>query len=136
MKPDNLIRSFIDEAFNKGNFSILEDIIHPEYQYSSPDSRLKGISQLEEFIQAFRNAFPDLKLQIDDLLVSDDRACTAFTLMGTHGGNFMGIPATQKSVEVQGIVMSRFKDGKIFEDYEILDNLTFLQQLGVVPELT
>lgn len=136
MQPENSIRSFIDEAFNKGNFAILEEIIHPEYQYSSPDSKLKGISQLAEFIQAFRNAFPDLRLQIDDLFVSDDRACTSFTLTGTHEKNFMGIPATKKSVDVQGIVMSRFKHGKIIEDYEILDNLTFLQQLGVVPELS
>ena len=136
MQPEVLIRALIDEAFNKGNLSVLEDIIHPEYQYSSPDSQLKGISQLTEFIQAFRNAFPDLELQIDDLFVSNNRGCTAFTLKGTHKEDFMGIPATQKSVEVQGMVMSRFKDDKIFGDYEILDNLTLFQQLGVVPDLS
>jgi predicted ester cyclase len=48
----------------------------------------------------------------------------------------MGIPATKKSVEVRGMVMSRFKDDKISEDWEILDNLSFFQQLGVVPELS
>ena len=47
----------------------------------------------------------------------------------------MGIPATKKSVEVKGMVMSRFKDNKIVEDLEILDNLSFFQQLGVVPEM-
>ena len=136
MQPEALIRTFIDEAFNKGNLSILEKVIHTEYQYLSPDSQLKGIGQLTNFIKAFRKAFPDLNLQIDDLIVSNDRSCTAFTLRGTHEDDFMGVPATQKSVEVRGMVMSRFKDNKISEDWEILDNLSFFQQLGVVPELS
>ena len=135
MQPEALIRTLIDEVFNQGKLSLLEEIIHPEYQYSSPDSQLEGISQLGEFIEAFRKSFPDLKLQIDDLFVSDDRSCTAFTLRGTHEEDFMGIPATKKSVEVKGMVMSRFKDNKIVEDLEILDNLSFFQQLGVVPEM-
>jgi steroid delta-isomerase-like uncharacterized protein len=136
MQSEDLIRTFIDEAFNKGNLSILEEVIHPEYQYWSPDSQLKGIGQLREFIQVFRNAFPDLNLQIDDFFSSNDRTCTAFTFKGTHEQDFMGIPATKKSVEVQGMVMSRIKDNKILEDREILDNLTFFQQLGVVPEMS
>lgn len=136
MQPEDLIRTFINEAFNKGNLSILEEVIHPEYQYWSSDSQLKGIGQLREFIQAFRNAFPDLNLQIDDFFSSNDRTCTAFTLKGSHEQDFMGIPATKKSVKVQGMVISRIKDNKILEDREILDNLTFFQQLGVVPEMS
>jgi len=137
MQPEILIRTFIDEAFNKGNLSILKDVIHTEYQYLNPDNnQLIGIGQLTEFIQAFRKDFPDLNLQVDDLFVSDDRSCTDFTLRGTHEDDFMGIPATKKSVEVRGMVMSRFKDNKIFEDWEILDNLSFFQQLGIVPELS
>ena len=134
MQPEALIRTLINEVFNQG-LSLLEEIIHPEYQYASPDSQLEGISQLGEFIEAFRKSFPDLKLQIDDLFVSDDRSCTAFTLRGTHEEDFMGIPVTKKSVEVKGMVMSRFKDNKIVEDLEILDNLSFFQQLGVIPEM-
>lgn len=137
MQAELLIRTFIDEAFNKGNLSILEDVIHSEYQYLSPDnSQIKGIGELSEFIQAFRKAFPNLNIQIDDIFTSNDRSCTAFTLRGTHKDDFMGIPATKKSVEVRGMVMSRFKDNKIFEDWEILDNLSFFQQLGIVSELS
>lgn len=136
MNSEILIRTFIEEAFNKGNLSVLDEVIHPDYQYLSPDSQLKGIDSLREFIQAFRNAFPDLILEIDDFFSSSDRTCTAFTLKGTHRNEFMGISATQKSVEIQGMVMSRIKDNKILEDREILDNLTFFQQLGVVPEMS
>ena len=134
MQSENLVRTFIDEVFNKGNLSMLEELIHPDYQYRSPDSQLKGISELREFIHEFRSAFPDLNLQINDFFNSNDRTCAAFTLKGTHEQDFMGIPATKKFVEVQGMVISRIKDNKILEDREILDNLTFFQQLGVVPE--
>lgn len=136
MNPKALISTFIEEAFNSGNFSILNDIIHPDYQYSSPDSRMTGIDQLKEFIQSFRTAFPDLKIRIDDILTSDDRTCTSFTLTGTHKENFMGIPPTKKTVEVRGVVISKFQDNKISEEWEILDNLGFFQQLGVVPSLS
>lgn len=136
MQPEELICSLIEDVFNRGNLSVLDAIIHPEYQYTSPDIQLQGIDQLKEFILAFRRAFPDLSLQIDDLFTYDDRSCTAFTLRGTHEEDFMGIPATKKSVQVQGMVMSRFKDNKIFQDREILDNLSLFQQLGVIPELS
>lgn len=136
MQPEDLVRTLIDEAFNKGNLSVLEKVIHPEYEYWSPDSQLKGIGQLTEFIRAFRGAFPDLSLKINDFFSSDDRTCTAFTLKGTHEQDFMGIPATQKSAEVHGMVISRIKDNKIVEDRELLDNLTFFQQLGIVPEIS
>jgi len=136
MQPEALIKTFIEEAFNKGNLLILGDIVHPQYQYSSPDSQLTGIDELKAFIQGFRSAFPDLNLEIDNLIACGEQTSTGFTLRGTHEGDFMGIPATHKPVEVQGIVMTKFKDNKIIEDWEILDNLSFLQQLGVVPELS
>ena len=136
MQPEDLVRTLIDEAFNRGNLSVLEKVIHPEYQYWSPDNQLKGIGQLAEFIRAFRGAFPDLSLQIDDFFSSNDRTCTAFTLKGTHEQDFMGIPATKRSVEVHGMVASRIKDNKIVEDRELLDNLTFFHQLGIVPEIS
>ena len=135
MNPEYLIRTLIDEAFNKGDLSVLETIIHPEYRYWSPDSEMRGIGQLAEFIQTFRNAFPDLHIEIDEFFNSQDRSCTAVTLTGTHEQDFMGIPATRKSVDVKGMIISRFEDNKIIEEREILDNLTFFQQLGVVTEL-
>ncbi|WP_321372359.1 ester cyclase [uncultured Desulfuromusa sp.] len=136
MHPKALIFTFIEEAFNNGNLSILDDIIHPDYHFSSPDSQITGIGQLNEFIQSFRAAFPDLRIHIDDIFASDDRTCTSFTLTGTHKGDFMGIPPTKKTVAVRGMVISKFQDNKISEEWEILDNLGFFQQLGVAPGLS
>lgn len=128
-----LTRLFIEEAFNKGNLSIIDEIVHPDYRYRSPGSEMNGIAELKSFISDFRKGFPDLNLKIDEQIIDRDKACTCFTLTGTHMEAFMGVPATKQQVEVHGIVVSRFQDNKIVEDWEVLDQLGLLTQLGVVP---
>ncbi len=130
------VRLFIDEVFNKGNFSVLEEVIHPEYRYSSPEEQLKGINQLRDLVQGYRQGFPDLNLSIDDLFVAENKVCTRFTLTGTHLGEYMGMSASEKAVKVTGVVISRLTGGMIIEEWEILDMTGFLQQLGLVPELS
>ena len=130
------VRVFIEEVFNKGNFSILEEVIHPDYRYSSPEGQLEGIEQLRDLIQGFRQGFPNLNLSIDDLFAAENKVCTRITLTGTHQGEYMGIDATDKAIKVTGVVISRITDGKIIEEWEILDMLGFCQQLGLVPELS
>jgi steroid delta-isomerase-like uncharacterized protein len=129
----DLTRTLIEEAFNKGNLEILDEIIHQDYHYRSPDSEIKGIDELKGFIGDFRTGFPDLNLNIDQQLIDADKTCTCFTFTGTHMGSFMDNPATKQKVKVHGIVVSRLQDNKIVEEWEILDMLSFLQQLGVVP---
>ena len=129
-----LTRVFIEEAFNKGNLPILDEIVHPDYLYRSPGSEVNGIAELKAFISDFRRGFPDLNLEIDEQIIDRDKACTCFTLTGTHMEEFMGIPATKQQVKVHGIVVSRFQDNKIVEDWEVLDQLSLLQQLGVVAD--
>lgn len=131
-----LIQLFIEESFNRGNLSVLDEIIHPDYLYRSPESEIKGIDELKAFIGDFRNGFPDLALVIDDQVSHGEKVCTCFTLTGTHLDEFMGIPATSNPVKVHGIVISRFKENKIVEEWEVLDELRLLQQLGVVPDLS
>ena len=65
------------------------------------------------------------------MVVSGDKVVIAITLTGTHTGGLMGIPATGKPLKVHGMVLSRLEDGKIVEEWEILDMLGMFQQLGV-----
>lgn len=136
MQADNLVRTFIEEVFNSGNLSIIEDIIHSNYHFSSTDSELNGIYELKNFVLSFRSAFPDLNLSINDIFASDDKTCTTFTFTGTHEEDFMGIPPTRQAVKVRGVVISKIQDNKIIEEWEILDNLSFYQQLGLVPSMS
>ena len=126
------MRRFVAEVLNKGNFDVVDEIVHPNYVYRSPDEELHGTEALKAFLAGYRAAFPDLRMAIDELVVADDKAVIFFTLTGTHEGQLMGIPPTGKEMRVHGVVRSRFEDGKIVEEWEVLDQLAMLTQLGVV----
>ena len=126
------MRRFVAELMNKGNFDVVDEIVHPNYVYRNPDEELRGTEALKAFLAGYRAAFPDLQMTIDDLVVAEDKAVVFFTLTGTHQGEFMGISPTGKGVRVHGVVRSRFENGRIAEEWEVLDQLALLTQLGVV----
>ena len=129
---EKVIRRFIDEVINNGDFSVLDQLVQPNYVYRSPDQQLDGTEALEGLLAAYREAFPDMSVRIDDLVNGGDKVVISVTLTGTHEGDLMGIAPTGKSVNISGMILSRFQDGKIVEEYEILDMLAMFQQLGVV----
>ncbi len=126
------MRRFVAEVMNKGNFDVVDEIVHPDYVYRNPDEELHGTAALKAFLAGYHAAFPDLRMAIDELIVADDKAVIFFTLTGTHEGELMGIPPTGKQMRVHGVVRSRFEDGRIVEEWELLDQLAILTQLGVV----
>ena len=129
---ERAVLRFVDEFINRGDTSALHELIHPDYVYRSPGEELRGPDGLVALFAGYRSAFPDLALEIDDLVVTDDATVMAFTLTGTHRGDLLGISATGRRVRVNGMVRSRFRDGKIAEEWEILDQLSLFEQLGVV----
>ena len=127
-----VVRRFVDEVINNGNYSAMQELLHPDYVYRSPDQELQGRDALEALFTAYRKGLPDLEASIDDLIESEEKVMISITLSGTHTGELMGIPATGKPLKVHGMVLSRLEDEKIVEEWEILDMLGMFQQLGVV----
>jgi hypothetical protein len=74
-----------------------------------------------------------MHVTIDDMVAEGDKVATRVTMTGTHKGEIMGIPPTNKKVTVSGIVIDRFAGGKIVEDNGIFDMLGLMRQLGLVP---
>ncbi|MGZ4288739.1 MAG: ester cyclase [Solirubrobacteraceae bacterium] len=88
-----------------------------------------------EFFRIYRAAFPDLRMDPEDVLASGDKVVARVRATGTHEGEFMGMPPTGKSVDVQVIDIMRFADdGLVHEHWGVVDMLAMMQQLGVVPE--
>jgi steroid delta-isomerase-like uncharacterized protein len=88
-----------------------------------------------EFFRMYRAAFPDLRMEPEDVVGSGDKIAARVRATGTHEGEFMGMPATGKSFDVQLIDIMRFaEDGLVREHWGVVDMLAMLQQLGVVPE--
>ena len=86
-----------------------------------------------EFFRMLRSAFPDLRMSPDDVLVDGDKAVARVTMTGTHEGDFMGMPATGKRVDVQLIDIIRFEGGLAREHWGVIDTMAMMEQLGAVP---
>ena len=86
------------------------------------------------FLRAFINAFPDSYVTIEDMIAEGDRVVTKKTFTGTHTGELSGIPPTGNRVSIQYVDIMRVRDGQIVEHWLSMDQLSFMQQLGVVPQ--
>ncbi len=96
-----------------------------------------GKEGVEQMFRMYRAAFPDLRMQADDVLVDGDKVVARVRATGTHQGEFMGLPPTGKSVDVQLIDIIRFgDDGLAREHWGVLDALSMMQQLGAIPAPT
>lgn len=90
-----------------------------------------GVTQL---FRMYRAAFPDLRMEPEDILVSGDKAVARVRATGTHQGELMGIPPTGRSVDIQLIDITRFgDDGRAIEHWGVSDTMAMMQQLGVAP---
>jgi steroid delta-isomerase-like uncharacterized protein len=83
--------------------------------------------------EMFLAAFPDGTIAIEDILADGDKVVARYMYTGTHQGELQGIPATGKEIAVQGILIDHIVDGKIVERWDVFDQITLLQQLGVMP---
>lgn len=127
------VQRFFDEAFNAGNIRILPELIAPEHVSHLPTGDHYGPEGVRIDIAGFRAAFPDLNLQLDDLLDASDSVIYRFTARGTHQGPFMGVPPTGRRVRVAGIGIDRFRDGLMVERWVQYDGVGLLQQIGALP---
>ena len=129
-----LVRRGIEETVNKGNFSVVDEILSTDYVYREPTvGEKRGRAGFRELITMYRNAFPDVKLTIDEQIAEGDKVVTRWNATGTHRGDLFGAAPTGKQVRVQGIIVSRIANGKVIEETEVYDALGMLRQLGAIP---
>jgi steroid delta-isomerase-like uncharacterized protein len=118
---------------SQGNFEALHSIVSPDYVLH-PDE-VHGPDGLAELVQGYRSGLSDLKVTIDQQFTEGDYVATRTTVRGRHDGDLMGAPATGREVEFSGLTVSRCRDGKIEEEWELIDAVALLRQVGVLPEL-
>ena len=127
------VRSVIEEAFNKGNLSAIDELIAEEYVNHAAGTEVRGREGMKGFVTTYRAAFPDYHCTIEDQAAEGDTVVTRWTARGTQKGELMGIPPTGRRVSLSGIVIDRLADGRLVESWLQADVLGMLQQLGAVP---
>jgi steroid delta-isomerase-like uncharacterized protein len=129
-----LIQRYFEEAWNRGNLSVLDEIVAADYVNHNPiaPGLPPGPEGLKPIFSGMRAAFPDLHYTIEELIADGDKVVTRWAFRGTHEGELMGIPATGKQVNITGTQIERIVDGRIVEHWRQSDDLGMLQQLGVI----
>jgi steroid delta-isomerase-like uncharacterized protein len=121
------------EAVNTGQLERLRDVIASSVVDHDPAAdQGKGPEGFIHFFTGFREAFPDLSIAVEHVVADDNNVAFAYTITGTHKGNFLGIPPSGKKIKARGMQISRFEDGKIVERWGSSDELGILQQIGAV----
>jgi steroid delta-isomerase-like uncharacterized protein len=129
-----VIKRFLEEVINQGRLEVADEIVEENFVELDPlPGQRQGREGLKEVIAMLRSAFPDMHWVIDETIASGDKVVTRFTWTGTHRGNFMGIPATDRPVKVKGVVIDRLSAGMMADSRILMDNVSMLQQLGVMP---
>lgn len=129
-----LARRVIEGCFNQGNLALADELFAPDYvDHDAPPGFPAGVEGFKQQVTMYRTAFPDVHITIEDQVTEGDKIVTRWSARGTHQGELMGIPPTNKEVTVTGIAIDRIDRGKIVEHWEIFDQLGMMQQLGVVP---
>lgn len=130
-----LIRRFVEEAFNKGNLDVADEIYASTFISHDPTApEGQGSPEaVKQFVNTYLGAFPDGHTTVEDSIAEGDKVAYRWTFRGTHQGELMGISPTGKQVEITGITINRLSGGKIEEQWNLFDQLGMLQQLGVAP---
>jgi steroid delta-isomerase-like uncharacterized protein len=92
-----------------------------------------GAAAMKEVFGRLHAAFPDLQVEIDDLIAEDDKVVARNTVTGTHRGEFMGRAGTGRKVRYDEIFVVRFADGRIAETWGVVDLASLMRQLGALP---
>jgi steroid delta-isomerase-like uncharacterized protein len=120
------------DAVNKGDLNVFNEVFAPNVKDHDPaPNQGQGPEGFIEFFTQFRNAFPDLKIAVEQMVADDDKVAIAYTITGTQEGPFQGIPATGRKIKARGVQISKFNsDGKIVERWGSSDEAGILQQIG------
>jgi steroid delta-isomerase-like uncharacterized protein len=132
-----IVRRLIEEFWNRGNLSVADQLFTPNYTHhdsSSPDFG-HGPESERKRANLYRNAFPDMRLTIEDLIAEGDTVMARWSWHGTHKGDLNGIAPTGKPFTISGVTVARLLNGKLAEGHVNWDALGLMQQLGVVPQL-
>ena len=132
----NIMRRFWEEVFNGRNFDLIDELFAKNWVYHGPAGQeIHGPEGLKQYLTIYFNAFPDLHAKVEDVFAEGDRVVSRATCSGTHKGDLMGIAPTGKQATIPAICISRFSGNKVAEDWELVDLLGMMQQLGIIPPM-
>jgi steroid delta-isomerase-like uncharacterized protein len=125
-----VVRRWIEEVWTNQNLDLVDEIFAPSY---TVNGRHVGPEGVRASVQQLQAAFGEPVVRVEDLLGEGDRVVLRWRIQGRHDGVLFGIPATGRAIELTGTNIYRISEGRIVENWENVDVLATLGQLGRAP---
>jgi predicted ester cyclase len=135
-----IVSRFFEELWNNRNLSVADEIIAPDCVTHQLQSGVVSVGvprspeAVKHHISEWLGGFPDLHFAIEGTVAEEDRVVSQSVMSGTHTGTWLGIAPTGKEVNIRLTVTQRIVDGKIVEDWVLVEALGLFQQLGLIPD--
>ena len=128
-----IVRRLVREAQEQGRLDVIDELLSDDFVDHTPLEGLPGTREgVRMLFAALRIAFPDLRVDISEQIAEEEKVVTRKTFSGTHGGPFLGVPATGAPVRFEVIDILTLRDRRICEHRVVVDKLGLLRQLGAV----
>jgi len=137
MSAENIAtsRRLIEEAFNQGNLDVIDEATADNFVDHDPMMGDQDAAAAKQTIATYRESFPDIHITIEDIIDADDKVVYRWTGEGTFENEMMGLqPTHEKGDPVKGITIDRFEGGKVVESWSQWDTLTFMRDIGAIPQ--
>src|SRR5215472_12981861 len=136
----HIIKRFVEELWNARRLDVADQIFSEDcvsHQLRSgvlAEPAHRSPQVMKEHISGWLRSFPDLRFNVEQMIAEQDRVVSQLVMEGTHEGTWMGIAPTRKRLQIRMITIHRIANGKIAEDWVLVESLGLFQQLGAVPD--
>ena len=128
------VSEFVNRVLTRGDIGATGEYFERDMVEEVPfPQQGPGLAGLEDTLTRIRSAFPDSTWTVEEQIAEGDKVLTRFVWSGTHQGEFLGIPATHRPINVWGMVIDRFAGEKIVSTRILMDMFGMMMQLGVIP---
>ncbi|MGD8766107.1 MAG: ester cyclase [Desulfobacteraceae bacterium] len=128
-----IIHRLILEVWSQGDMALLAEIVAPDFLDHTTTGDVSGSENFKNLVVAFRTAFPDIKLSINDMIAEGDKVMARWAALGTHKGEFLGNAASDNHISITGVHIYRLTNEKLVERWGNWDQLGLMQQIGIIP---
>ncbi len=134
--PRSIVRRCFEDIVAHGDLAVAEQVLADDVVFHTANGTvLRGKREFQHFAQQMREAFPDLRFEIEEEISDGERVATRYTMRGTFESTLMGLLPNGEEFAVGGIDTFRLNEGKIAEIHASYDTLGQMQQLDIVPRL-
>ena len=126
-----IIRRVIN-AINNRNPASLDELIAPDFVYHTPTLQIQGLKAMKQGVLEELQSFPDLHVNIEDIMAEGEKVCVRLRETATHKAPFRGLAPTGKKLTYTVMTIWRINEGRVVEGWGVYDQMDFFQQLGII----